>query len=219
VTGKILPFDGPAYHAEQELLPWYVAGTLPSDEHAAITAHLEGCALCQHEVESLRLFHAAYAERDAPGDPGPAFARLAARIGREGRASPPRGATAGWALPRWLAGSPVWTAAAAVVLVGIVAFVAVEADQGGAQYRTLGAATASPAPAEGGARFAVVFDPRTTEGRLREIVRDSGARIVDGPTASAAYVLETTRDRGPAALAALRAASGVVLAEPLEVAR
>src|SRR5690349_18243258 len=148
MTGKILPFDGPAYHAEQELLPWYVAGTLPPDEDAAISAHLEGCALCQHEVESLRLFHAAYAEReDAVVDPAPAFARLAARIRRDHGQSPRRRARLASMLPDWLLASPAWAAAAAAVLVSIVALVAGEADQSAAQYRTLGAPTASSGPA------------------------------------------------------------------------
>ena len=219
MTGKILPFDGPAYHAEQELLPWYVAGTLPPDEHAAIAAHVEGCALCQHEVESLRLFHATYAEREPAADPGPAFARLAARMRQDARDSAASWARPAWTLPRWLLGSPVWTAVAAVVVASIVALLATEADQNGAPYRTLGAAATSAAPADGDARFAVVFDPGTTESRLREIVRESGARVVDGPTASAAWVLATTHEQAPAALAALRAAKGVVLAEPLEAAR
>ncbi len=218
MTGKILPFDGPAYHAEQELLPWFVACTLPPDEHAAIAAHVELCALCQHEVESLRLFHAAYAERDAPVDSGPAFARLAARIRGE-RREPARAAHgAAWALPQWLSSSPLWTAVAAAALVSVIALVAGEADQNVAQYRTLGSA-ATFAAAGNAARFAVVFDPQTTEGRLREIVRESGARIVDGPTSSAAYVLEAPGAAASTTLAALRGAAGVVLAEPLESPR
>jgi hypothetical protein len=36
-----------------ELLPWYLNGTLESDERARVEAHLEACPICHRELEAL----------------------------------------------------------------------------------------------------------------------------------------------------------------------
>ena len=77
-------------------------------------------------------------------------------------------------------------------------------------YQTLGA----PARA-GGPTVAVVFDPAIRESDLRHTLASVGARIVDGPTRTHAYVLQVPAEDEAQALARLRAAPGVVLAEPL----
>ncbi len=82
-----------------------------------------------------------------------------------------------------------------------------------ALYRTLGAAPGS-APA---GSIAVVFDPATAEADLRRILREAGARIVDGPTQANAYVLDVPARRQEQALRALRAERATVLVEPLAV--
>ena len=67
------------------------------------------------------------------------------------------------------------------------------------------------APAGG---IVVVFDPATPEADLRRILREAGARIVDGPTQANAYVLDVpapqrSRRSGPCGQ------SGARLVEPL----
>ena len=79
-------------------------------------------------------------------------------------------------------------------------------------YRTLGA-EARPLPA--GEAIAVMFDPTITEAELRRVVSGIGARIVDGPTTTHAFVLEVPASHSSTALEKLRADPNVRLAEPL----
>jgi hypothetical protein len=83
---------------------------------------------------------------------------------------------------------------------------------GPAPYRTLGQGT-SIAPGTGS--LVVVFDPITTEAELRRILRDAGARIVDGPTQANAYVLDVPPQRQDQAIKALRAEHAAMLVESL----
>jgi hypothetical protein len=62
----------------------------------------------------------------------------------------------------------------------------------------------------------VVVEPTTTEAELRRILRDAGARIVDGPTQANAYVLDVPAMRQAQALQALRAEHALVLVERLD---
>ena len=79
-------------------------------------------------------------------------------------------------------------------------------------YRTLGAYT-QPAPARDA--IAVMFDPAMTEAELRRVVTGAGARIVDGPTTTNAFVLEVPAARTREAVQKLRAERMVLFAEPL----
>ena len=61
----------------------------------------------------------------------------------------------------------------------------------------------------------VVFDPATTEADLRRMLRDIGARLIDGPTRTNAYVLEVPETRREQAVRVLRNERAVVLVESL----
>ena len=65
----------------------------------------------------------------------------------------------------------------------------------------------------------VVFDPAISESDLRRILRNAGARVVDGPTEANAYVLDVPADRRLLTLQRLRSERGVVLVEPLVAGR
>lgn len=106
-------------------------------------------------------------------------------------------AWAGWAV-----------AASALATVGFVVLPHVPA-----RPRLLGA---SPSAAPGD--LVVVFRPQATESDIRSALQGAGARIVDGPTASDAYVLAAPVARRTAALAKLRASHGVIMAEPVDPA-
>jgi len=75
----------------RESLGAYVLGQLPADERAATSAHIEGCAACRAEVESLaplaKLLPLADPARlgAAPAPPAELGDRIATRIGREGK--------------------------------------------------------------------------------------------------------------------------------------
>ena len=74
------------------------------------------------------------------------------------------------------------------------------------------------APAETGATAVVRFRPDATEAQIRQGLKDSGARLVDGPTVSDAYVVRLPREHYAAALDKLRKEPGVALVEALESA-
>ena len=80
-----------------------------------------------------------------------------------------------------------------------------------ADYRTLSA----PAARVDG-NILVLFRPQISEVELRAILARASARLADGPTATGAYVLDVEPGRREAAIAALRAQPGVMLAQPLD---
>lgn len=75
----------------RERLGAYILGQLPEDEQAATRAHIEGCAACRAEAESLAPLAALMAKADparltaAPSPPAELGDRIAARIDSEGR--------------------------------------------------------------------------------------------------------------------------------------
>ena len=96
-----------------------------------------------------------------------------------------------------------------VVLGGVV----IVGDDSPAVYRTLGSAGSASAVTTGS--LVVVFDPATTEADFRRILRDVGARLIDGPTRTNAYVLEVPETSREQAVRVLRNERAVVLVESL----
>jgi hypothetical protein len=62
----------------------------------------------------------------------------------------------------------------------------------------------------------VIFRPDVTEAAMRETLRRTHARLVDGPTAADAWVLSVPAAERSAALTTLKARREVVLAEPMD---
>ena len=209
MTGRIFTFDSSTHSAVDALLPWYVNGTLRGDELATVEQHLRTCGQCQSEVEWLRQVFAACAAlsplQDAPMErfsiPGNAVAAMPRRW--------PVRLGGGWqAAPAWARGLLAAQLAAIVVL---GAMVAIEPDSM-PTYQTLGTESRSAAS---GHAVAVVFDPATSEAEIRRIVASVGGRIVDGPTATHAFVLELPAAQSEQALRSLRAEALVRLAAPM----
>jgi hypothetical protein len=67
-----------------------------------------------------------------------------------------------------------------------------------------------------GGTAVVRFRSDATEAQIRAGLEASGARIIDGPTVTGAYVVRVPRDHYQAALAELRRQGAVALAEALE---
>lgn len=215
MSANVLKFDDSAHRAADEALPWLVNGTLKGSELAAVEQHVRECARCQREVELLRQVQAVCTADGPRLDATRSYRRLRTRIARRPRV----GALADrlhsllrpwWRAPRWAR----WAIAAEFA--GIIALVAWLAPPPGgdvdAPYRTLGAPVSSSTPV---GSIAVVFRPEITEAELRHIVEKAGARVIDGPTESNAYLLVVPAGERDAILAALRADSGVMLAQPL----
>jgi hypothetical protein len=100
--------------------------------------------------------------------------------------------------------------AASLALIVILAASYLRDSDAPALYRTLGAGTS---PSSGS--LIVVFEPATAEAELRRILRAAGARLVDGPTESNAYVLDVPAARRDEAMRALRTERAVVFVERL----
>ncbi|MYN20108.1 hypothetical protein GTP81_25530 [Rugamonas sp. FT107W] len=149
---------------------------------------------------------AATAATPAPATPATASAPAAAPIaaGTTQRVSWWRAAAANQ--PSWLR----WTVAAQWVLIIGLGALLLRPDTDPAPYRVLGSAVSS------GANLVVIFQPNTSERELRHILQAQGARVVDGPTVTDAYLLHVPPASRERALAALHAEPAVQLAEALD---
>jgi len=110
--------------------------------------------------------------------------------------------------PTWLR----WAVAAQwLLIIGLVALLA-RPDEPAAAYRVLGNSVgAGPA-----GNLVVMFQPTTTERELRRILQAQGARVVDGPTVTDAYLISVPEENRERALQSLRADPAVKLAEALD---
>lgn len=209
MTGRVFTFDSSAHSAVDALLPWYVNGTLRGEELAAVEQHLSGCRQCQLEVDWLRQVFAACAALSPLEDvPMERFSMAASGVATHRHAWPARLAHGWRASPPWVRGL-LAAQLAAIAVLGTT--VAIDAGKQPA-YQTLGIESRS-VPSRNA--VAVVFDPTATEAEIRRIVASVGARIVDGPTATHAFVLELPSAQADKALQSLRAEALVRLAAPL----
>ena len=204
---------GPAMHqAVQQMLPWLLAGTLDSDELAMTQLHLKSCGQCQADLDWERRLRAAAPAPDAAFDADRGFAQLLPRLGPE--ASSGVGVLDRWrkaaaANSAWLK----WTAAAQLAAIGVLSVMLARDGHDDAGYRAMGGV------AGGAGNAVVVFKPDTLEREMRRILQASGARVVDGPTVTDAYVLALAPSQVAAALARMRMESAVTLAQPLAQAQ
>lgn len=170
----------------QELIPWYVNGTLDESEMDHFSQHLKGCEDCRQEVESELAFARRYSGKAFPGfgdshriDTG--LSRLLERLETAGEA-PPEAGPARSRLPLVLG------LAATVVVFCLISVLWVV--PGGQIYRTL---TSAPAKAEG-TILQVMFEPQALERDVREVLTASGATIVSGPSAQGVYRIALPAD-------------------------
>jgi hypothetical protein len=206
---EIIRLRGSPHERVQQLLPWYVNGTLEADEAAMVEAHLAECAECRADLAAEQVLAREVAA--LPLDVEHAWSMLSERIDAAGpprRLAEPvpflrRKVAIGWAL-----GGPLAAAAAVAFAVAVVPGVPSPAGQ---TYRALGSA---PTAAPGNAL--VMFKPDARDSDLRGALTKAGARIVDGPTASGAYVVRIAPAGRAQALDGLRAVPQIVLAEPID---
>jgi len=216
MSGHVLSFTKSVHQRSQELLPWFVTGTLDAEESVGLEQHLQGCPACRAELESLRAFQTAYVSSDIPPDAGHALSKLRTRLDSEASAPKMRRQRPGLRLPDLLGLSPGWMKLALAAQFGVIlalGFEFVQTERAGFEYHTLASAST---PARAAGSLVVVFDPNAAQREVARILRRSGARVVDGPTASNGYVLVTARGGLQDALASLRAERAVLLAEPLQ---
>ena len=243
MNGRIFRMDIPAHQAVQELLPWYATAQLAAAEAALVHEHLQGCAHCRQELEWERELRAQAAAADDALPPGvdmeAAMARLMPMLGKQDIAPaavgndyeasagsgvhassgdaviPAASGTAAGSSSWWrrAANQPTWLRwgmAAQWALIAGLAFLLARPAPEPASYRVLGSASSQ------GANIVVVFHPDASEGELRRILQAQGARVVDGPTVTDAYLIAVPAAGRAQALQALQAERAVKLAVSLE---
>ncbi len=223
MSGQILHLEPDPHAAVQRLLPWYLTGRLETAEHEAVEAHLAQCPECRAELETERQWQLLQPGHGAQVDVEDGWARMRARLAGD-LAPLPSTATARrrhWLRPDWRLAprgpARAW-AAPAVLSVALAVALVVTLRPAARLAPVDGDFHALSAPAESGATAVVRFRPDATEAQIRQSLKDSGARLVDGPTVSDAYVVRLPREHYAAALDKLRKAPGVALVEALESA-
>jgi hypothetical protein len=215
MSGQVLGFVRSEHQEAFELLPWFVNGTLEQAERVLVEQHVQGCAACRRERDWLQRLSGAYAQSELAVDGELAFRRLERQLlARDVRVraggSPRMRMRTGRLRGLFTANAP-WLKFALAMQIGVIVALAwAFAVREPPRFHVLGAT-----PMRAGSNIIVVFDPATRESELRRILREVGARVVDGPTAANGYVLDVAGTTG-AALAHLRAEPVVILAEPLQ---
>jgi hypothetical protein len=248
MSGQIVHLEPDPHVAVQRLLPWYLTGRLETTEHDAVETHLAVCPECRTELETERQWQLLQPGHHPTGNVEDGWARLRARLDGETYAAaahvargargalPQPGSTAAAAAAAGLASASASTprrrggvrqawqvglrvpprAWAAPALLSVALAVALGVTLRPASV--VGDFHALAAPAETGATAVVRFRPDATEAQIRHGLKEAGARLVDGPTVSDAYVVRLPREHYAEALDKLRKEPGVALVEALESA-
>lgn len=207
--------DRPVHQRAWGLIPWLVNRSATAAERALVAEHVAGCEDCRDELAFQRQLQAQMGDgRVTAAETEAALQRMASLIDSEAPTAPQPLDTAPPAShpPRW---TRMLVAAVVVQAVGLAALLGMISERPRpADYQTL----SHTEPANPAAVLRLVAAPSVTLGDLQALLARSGAVIVDSSADGAAFGLAlrpgTARD---AALAALRQAPGVLLAEPIVV--
>ncbi len=163
------------------LLPWLANGRLPHAERARVEEHLHGCAACAQELTRQRLLCQVLTEPErVTHAPGPSFRKLMERIDAEPQAAPrpvavPAARRAAALAGAWRPPGFAW-AASFVLAIGCATLATTAYRWAQPRYTTHTAAV----PATPGVLH-VAFDRSLPLGELEEVLRASGARVIEGP--------------------------------------
>lgn len=192
------------HDAIQLLLPWLVSGQLDDAERASVEEHLAHCPQCRADIAIEQQLRGAAPSTPVGLDQERALDRMMARIDAAPRATLP--ARARRSMP-WMP----WMLALQSVAIGALAAVVLAPAPAPVQYRALSSAGA---PAQAG-NLVVVFGHDVRQADMQRILQQAGARVVDGPTVTGAWVLEVPPAQANQAMLALRGQAGVELAEAM----
>ncbi len=170
----------------EELLPWYLNGTLGDSERRTVADHLRDCTECVRELDALKHVQAAVCEAaEEAREPSPfLLTRALASIDEYEREK----TGARWPWLAWWRPLPQLARVALVaqfaVIIGLGSYLVASRDE--PSYVT----AAGRVPEGGRARLAVGFQPGASEARIREALQGLGASIVSGPSALGLYTVE-----------------------------
>ncbi len=162
----------------EELLPWYVNGSLPENEMRQVEAHLAQCPVCEREAALLSAMREQAKENveDIPAE----FAWQ--RLRRDMHCNHGRsGVKRSWWVPS--------LAAAAVLTIAIQTVVLYNVTERGDGYGLAGDRMQ-------GEIIQVKFNPEVTEKELRRVLQAAGAEIVTGPSAMDVYRIRLVKADG-----------------------
>jgi predicted anti-sigma-YlaC factor YlaD len=199
--------DPTQHEAADALLPWYATGEIDGHDRAVVETHLADCAQCRQQLALERRLVDEFQAHSPEVECG--WARLRGRI--EAPSDRRAKIREAWDEFRTLLSRPaiaaLATAQVAILIVGGATLHSLSRPA----YHALGSA---PAPASGNAL--VMFRADATEQQVADALRSSGASIVEGPTAAGAFLVRVPAERRQGALARLRSAGIVTLAQPID---
>jgi len=177
----------------QELLPWYVNGTLPPAEAQAVERELAQSEVVRGELRLWQAVARAVEEERATGiADGAELGWL--RLARQLRAATPRPRRARWQMT---------AAAALLAVIGVQSVFLYRSDRAHREeIRQLGAAPAGVRENEW--RIQVRFRDGATLAEIESVLAAAEARVIDGPSALGIYELAVSRARFADAQAAAR---------------
>lgn len=153
----------------QDLLPWYINGSLSKQEQQQVELHLQQCSECRDEVELLQAMQAV--AKQPPESLPSQFAWHRLQRDMHQTAAPSRIKTKRWGLSL--------AAAAAVAVIAIQGVLLLNFSQQD-DYRLAGHDL-------DGVVVQVRFNPDATEQAIRSTLQAAGAEIVTGPGAAGVY--------------------------------
>ena len=216
--------DDPLHREIQELLPWYVNGTLRGAEAARVDAHLAECRYCRDELEQCRALPAAVkdANENTWSPSATHFAELMRRIDATAAVRTQlQGLTArakDWFA--WFGATPSparWALGLQGALVLMLGVTLLFAPPESKIYETL-----SNAPlhaVSGPAIFKIMFADDITGKELSGLLQSLNASIIAGPSAIGVYTIQApgraSSSSAVQTVQALRAHPKVLLAEEI----
>ncbi len=206
--------DALSHDGVLELLPWYVNGTLESDERRRVAEHLELCGACSDELVRCQAFENAVQGQDTAAaddemwmpskqhfhsllEQLDANDERQAVVNRAQPATPMEPRRVWWQdllerigaaadFPRWaLAGQ---TAVIAMLAVALFVRAPAPEELGAEQILTRSSGIAAPLISHA-VTAQLVFAPGVSEADVRTLLLNAEATIVDGPTKTGVYVI------------------------------
>jgi hypothetical protein len=187
----MIAFDDSARHEEAWLsLPWLANGRLSQAERDKIEPHVRVCAACREELAFQRLLCNALTEPDrVTYAPGPSFRKLMDRIDGSvppARKTQERGTAAVTPARRridsdlslWRPPGLAW-AASFILAIGLGGIATTVYRSSQPLYKTHTDAARAATNV-----LHISFDRSVTFGEAEEVLRSSGARVVEGPDSS-----------------------------------